>query len=112
MSKQLDGITKAMYKLFEEGETPEQVASELEITLKDVHDIYVGWKQSKMDKLSEGDKVCYVLNMSGYKKHLVYGNILLKKENSVVVESKENEYIEDVLNGKVAVSVKDILKVG
>lgn len=112
MNNQEVDIKIEMHRMFEEGYTTEQVSREIELPMKDVFDIYTEWKQQKMDKLNVGDKVCYVLDLKGYNKGLIYGNIILKKVNTVIVESKDNDYIEDALNGKVAVSVKQILKVG
>lgn len=100
-----------LIQMFEEKETPERVASELDIPTKEVLNVYTEWKQEKMDKVNLGDRVCYVLNIKGYKSQLVHGNVISKKTNSVIVESSDNAYVKEALNGKVVVSIKDILVV-
>lgn len=104
-------LINTAHELFEEGNTLEQAAVELEMTRKDLQSTYDEWKQMKMDKLNVGDKVCFILNMAGHDSQLVHGNIHSKHTNAVVIDCAENAYVKRELKGRVAVSVKDVLKV-
>lgn len=104
-------IAEEIRGLLDDGGSTYDISEELGLDLEDVVDIYEDWKQRKMDAISLGDKVCYVLNLEGYKEQLVYGDVIIKLTNSVIVLSEEDEYIVTELNSRVAVSIKDILKV-
>lgn len=106
-----DDFVQDIYEMFEGGETLENVTSEVDIPKKDIVDIYESWKKKKMDNLEVGDKVCFILDIKGYNNQMVYGTVYKKLTNSVVVDCKEDEYVKKELNGRVVVSVKNILKV-
>lgn len=92
-----------------EGKSAQDISMELELPLKDIEDIYKEWKKALMEAINEGDSVQYVLDIKGYKKKIAEGLIYKKLDNSVIVDSKEDDYINKNLNGRVVVSVKDVL---
>lgn len=104
------GIIQEVFRLLEEGDSVGAIAGELELPKKDIEDIYEKWKQEKMDNLEIGDRVCFILDIAGYESQLVHGKIYSKHTNAVVVDCRENKYVNKQLKGRVAVSVKDILK--
>lgn len=105
------GIMEEVFRLLEEGDSVGAIANDMELPKKDIDDIYEKWKQEKMDNLGLGDKVCFILDIAGYDSQLVHGTIHSKHTNAVVVDCRDNPYVNKELKGRVAVSVKDVLKV-
>lgn len=94
----------------EEGKTIQDISAEVETSFKAIERAYREWMNSLQESFDKGDEVCYVLNIKGHDKKLVEGFVYKKMENAVIVES-EDDYIKKHLNGRVVVSVKEVMKV-
>lgn len=99
-----------IYRLFERGDSVRDIEHRKEITREESLSYYEEWKKHKMGQLTEGDKVSFILDMNGYDSRLVEGEVYKKLTNAVIVDCQEDNYIRQNLRGRVAVSVKDILK--
>lgn len=108
-----DELSREVFDLFDQKLYPADVSNLIGGSKKDYEHMYQYWIGQKREVVEEGLLVDFVLNISGYPEHIVGGKIIKVYTNSVmvkVVDSSHKQMLEDNLQGKVIVSIKDILK--
>lgn len=108
-----DELSKEVFDLFDQKLYPSDVSNLIGGSKKDYEHMYHYWKGQKRMFIEEGLIVDFVMNIKGYPEHIVGGKIIKVYVNSVLVEVQDSKHIElinDNLQGKIVVSIKDILK--
>lgn len=108
-----DELSKEVFDLFDQKLYPSDVSNLIGGSKKDYEHMYHYWIGQKRMFIEEGLIVDFVMNIKGYPEHIVGGKIIKVYVNSVLVEVQDSKYmdlINDNLQGKVVVSIKDILK--
>lgn len=108
-----DELSREVFDLFDQKLYPSDVSNLIGGSKKDYEHMYHYWMGQKREFIEEGLVVDFVLNIKGYPEHIVGGQIIKVYTNAVMVEvqdSKHMEILQDSLQGKIIVSIKDILK--
>lgn len=108
-----DELSREVFDLFDQKLYPADVSNLIGGSKKDYEHMYHYWIGQKREVVEEGLMVDFVLNISGYPEHIVGGKIIKVYTNSVMVEVVDSQYKEmlvDTLQGRIIVSIKDILK--
>lgn len=108
-----DELSREVFDLFDQKLYPSDVSNLIGGSKKDYEHMYHYWMGQKREFIEEGLVVDFVLNIKGYPEHIVGGQIIKVYTNAVMVEvqdSKHMEILQDNLQGKIIVSIKDILK--
>lgn len=108
-----DELSREVFDLFDQKLYPADVSNLIGGSKKDYEHMYHYWIGQKREVVEEGLMVDFVLNISGYPEHIVGGKIIKVYTNSVMVEvvdSQHKEMLVDTLQGRIIVSIKDILK--
>lgn len=108
-----DELSREVFDLFDQKLYPADVSNLIGGSKKDYEHMYHYWIGQKREVVEEGLMVDFVLNISGYPEHIVGGKIIRVYTNSVMVEVVDSQYKEmlvDTLQGRIIVSIKDILK--
>lgn len=108
-----DELSREVFDLFDQKLYPSDVSNLIGGSKKDYEHMYHYWMGQKREFIEEGLVVDFVLNIKGYPEHIVGGQIVKVYNNSVMVEvqdSKHMDILNDSLQGKIIVSIKDILK--
>lgn len=108
-----DELSREVFDLFDQKLYPADVSNLIGGSKKDYEHMYHYWIGQKREVVEEGLMVDFVLNIRGYPEHIVGGKIIKVYTNSVMVEVVDSQYKEmlvDTLQGRIIVSIKDILK--
>lgn len=108
-----DELSREVFDLFDQKLYPADVSNLIGGSKKDYEHMYHYWIGQKREVVEEGLMVDFVLNIRGYPEHIVGGKIIKVYTNSVMVEvvdSQHKEMLVDTLQGRIIVSIKDILK--
>lgn len=108
-----DELSREVFDLFDQKLYPADVSNLIGGSKKDYEHMYHYWIGQKREVVEEGLMVDFVLNISGYPEHIVGGKIIKVYTTSVMVEVVDSQYKEmlvDTLQGRIIVSIKDILK--
>lgn len=110
-----DEFSLEIFDYFEQKMYPADVVRLVGGDKKEFEYMYAYWMDLKRAPLYEGMLVEFVVDFEGYERELLVGKVVKINTNSVLVEISspiKSDSLRLKLQGKVVLSIKDILQVG
>lgn len=110
-----DEFSLEVFDCFEQKMYPTDVVRLMGGDKKEFEYMYAYWMDLKRAPLKLGMLVEFVVDFEGYERELLEGEVIKINDNSVLVEINcpiKSDSLRLKLQGKVVLSIKDILQVG